>query len=395
MHVMAYILYIPVEDTYTQKEFESLKDIAQWSIVAALNEPVELSHILYINVGEEIFKRKQFAALADLARWAVVEALNPTEEVASVPEPVPTPNPIVDLVVAREEKAEPHNYTALSKTFLDEAFSTAFRFEANPGGNAHSSISDEDVLFFLQILARYSRATTSIFLSSESGIHWDSLPAEFIVELQKKAAAHPILEQKKDRRGAVIFPAHPTAVAVFKVINAFRSWSFVDKSWSDYTPTYKGVPFTTPYLNTLLTRIIGEWLSNAPISDELHDLMIKLITMRFLIKTTPEATMGSQDFLTFYHEKLSTVFPSSFHLWVVRGSHYRHCKKALEELGIAQVRRAGGQKFVGIREVAPNIPMQYVADLQPVDWHDLPSGSYECPYATNEYMMNGCMFAPI
>ena len=352
---MAYTLYIGDDGTYTQKEFATLKEIAQWSVGSALDAPVESTHVLYISDGADIYKRKQFPSLADLARWAVCEALEGDDSTDS------------SVKVEKEKEKEKEkvteivqpNYGKLADSFLDEAFNTAFCAVPASGD---APISDEDVNLFLRILARHPQVAASTFLTSDSGINWASLPAEFIVELQPKAAAYV------HKRGpdSCLVAAHPTTIETFKIIHAFRSWHIDHKSWGDYTLSYKGQSFTPAGLNNLMNILIGEWLCNAPVSDELHELMIKLITFRFLMKTIPDATMGSQDFLSYYHNKLNSIFQSSFYLWVIRGSHYRHCKKALEDIGISQVRRAGGQKFIGIQEVGANVPMQYITDLHPI-----------------------------
>lgn len=351
---MAYTLYIGDDSTYTQKEFATLKEIAQWSVGSALDAPVESTHVLYINTESDIYKRKQFESLAELARWAVLEALEGDVSTDSSVKVEKEKEKVTEIV--------PPHYGKLAGSFLDEAFNTAFRYCAGPA-SGDAQISDEDVNLFLRILARHPQVAASTFLTSDSGINWASLPAEFIVELQPKAAAYV---HKRGSNYSCLVAAHPTTIETFKIIHAFRSWHIEHKSWGDYTLSYKGQSFTPTGLNNLMNILIGEWLCNAPISDELHELMIKLITFRFLMKTIPDATMGSQDFLSYYHNKLNSIFPSSFYLWVIRGSHYRHCKKALEDIGISQVRRAGGQKFIGIQEVGANVPMHFITDLHPI-----------------------------
>jgi hypothetical protein len=391
---MAYILYIPDEDTYTQKEFDTLRDIAQWSIVAALNEPVELSHILYINKGGDTYTRKQFETLADLARWSVLDALNGGESEPKKEEEAVAP---VEVAVTVQKPTVAVDYAMLAKKFLTEVFSTAFRFETCR--NAKEAVSFEDARFFLQILANHASVIASTFApSDDTGIQWTSLPAEFIIELQKTVATFSPLDYEGCGRDMVaLYAAHPTAKEVFNLINIFRSWSF-HTSWSDYTIGYKGSTFTEHELNRLMVTLIGEWLCNVPISDELHDMMIKLITIQCLQKGAPDITMGSNDFLSYYHGKLSKIFPSSFYLWVVRGSQHRHCKKALEELGISQVRRAGGQKFIGIQENTQTPgSMQFVCNLHPAmqhPWHTV--GSIELPPVDMDIgIETDCMFAPI
>jgi hypothetical protein len=171
-----------------------------------------------------------------------------------------------------------------------------------------------------------------------------------------------LLDAYKDFCGFVA--SHPVAKNFFTMIRFFRIakcgrlCTEEDRDAITYNDhhifkvTEARGDFARPPTDEVALSLISEWWSGNKTTDAIRELLVKLVTVNFYktsIKADKSKSVGSSEFLEqFFTYAMKLELPAEFIAWAIKGTTHRHCKKALQEIGVPQVRRAEGQRFVGL-----------------------------------------------
>jgi hypothetical protein len=106
----------------------------------------------------------------------------------------------------------------------------------------------------------------------------------------------------------------------------------------------------------IVKGLLLDWCRGDTPSEAVRNFVLKMYIVRnYQVATSPPGqAVGSTEFLSTFLSDMcvtgspSLPLPSAFASWVVKGTTYAHCKAAFADLGIKQVRKAGGQFFANL-----------------------------------------------
>lgn len=206
-------------------------------------------------------------------------------------------------------------------------------------------------------------------LIPESSVKWEQLPPEFksIAEtliLDEVAQLSPEnlgifghegfinreLWAKGVSLGYSLIPSIPLSQNYFKIYRFFNEKK-QHTSWNKISIDTENLHYDK--IDQLVNKLIGDWWSGSKASDEVRELMLKLIITQNFEQSIQNTLIGASEFRTSYFnivQKISDL-PPAFLDWATQGTTFAHCKKALGDLGIPQIRRADGQKFANLNPI--------------------------------------------
>lgn len=390
---MTYTVYIPDAErgptSYTQRQFDTIKALARWAMDAALEEPVvvtpppttrapEIAQILadidaatapvekykshLLSPGSDtasslpIDTRSTEFAKAANKRVAETDAIHKEVEqtilTGAKKKVAPPPAWEVDTDewfsdVSASEWATPlreRNWNAVAKLYFAEIKQLC---SEGASTSREDVLSPEDHAWFSGLAVRYPHLFAEN-LFPETQVRWDLLPAEF----GEACAKH--IQTELGKRGTTA--VHQFAKDAFTLLKFLRTGRR-HISWKDISmEVEEGLSWGAVAAPATTEKLLTQWWSGAKPSDAVREFIMRAVVMRYFKQTGEASTVGSQEFLTAYNErvrKMGTegVLPAGFLDWATRGTSFKHCKAALSFMGIASVRRADGQKYMNLREI--------------------------------------------
>ena len=385
---MAYIVFIPTtsqgETTYIQRTFTDMKGIAKWAMNAVLDPetttetatnqkpvanvegatvpaPVSMSvsaskpvpcHPSYPFVSDKTIKEygKEYAFLFE------TDAKPPTEE---IPEPVwsvdteawfmdISESPFVSSIIHKDWKA-------LSKKFIDTVKRNGFK----PYGDiADWVVTTEDYRQILTVVLKTAELIQDELPGlKDSGVHWEQLPPVFFKTCEDLIKT----QEARETLFTLCFTNNTSSFLttncelIQHIFTMIRFFSLCSKSqWLSNligTKTYTYVPSDPD----IVVKLINEWKSGKKASDDIREFILKMIVIQSFTKSDAKS-VGSNDFRETYMEivKKFKWLPEPFLEWATKSTSFANCKKALEEIGILQIRKTEGQRFMNI-EIVTNV----------------------------------------
>lgn len=402
---MTYTVYIPDAErgptSYTQRQFATLKELTRWAVAAALDEPVapparapEIVQIL-ADIEAATAPKKFVKKLPDIkgatgkvvvsdsvifpagvdcpwlpmdtaekddimkedptfkTRSEVDRSLRIDRHLSLAPEPeeeekswaVDTDEWFTDA--SASEWATPlreRNWNTVAEMYFAEIKQL---FSTEAANNHADCLSLEDQEWFGGIAARYP-ALFAENLFPETQVRWDLLPAEFGEVCMRR------LKGEKRVRGATAI--HQFAKDAFTLLKFLRTGQR-HSSWKDISlESEEGLVWGGAAAPATTEKLLAQWWSGTKPTDTVREFVMRAVVMRYFRQSGTASTVGSQEFLTTYMERVRKmgvdgVLPAGFLDWATRGTSFKHCKAALSFMGIASVRRADGQKYTNLSEV--------------------------------------------
>lgn len=380
---MAYIVFIPTtsqgETTYIQRTFTDMKGIAKWAMNAVLDPeatetatkteqkpvaniegvpvPVPVSasnqvpcHPSYPFVSDKTIKEygKEYAFLFE------TNAKPPTEE---IPEPVwsvdteawfmdISDSPFVSSIIHK-------NWKALSKKFIDTVKTNGFK----PYGDISNwVVTTEDYRQILNVVLKTAELIQDEMPGlKDSGVHWEQLPPVFFKTCKDLIETQEARETMWLKNNDSSFLT-TNCELIQNIFTMIRFFSLCSKSqWLSNligTKTYTYVPSDPD----IVVKLINEWKSGKKASDDIREFILKMIVIQSFTKSDAKS-VGSNDFRETYMEivKKFKWLPEPFLEWATKATSFANCKKALEEIGILQIRKTEGQRFMNIEIVANDL----------------------------------------
>lgn len=354
---MGYTVYIPYtanDSAYTMQTFHTIQDLARWAMTEVLAAPAPAPTPAPPTVTEETAvdsppltyeETERLMLIAGCVKKKLAErGLEESDEV-------------YPLFVRLFRKHIPYVLDQLEMEMdmemetLPEEFWT---YHMNPNVNTQS-------MYVGGYRRKHLTLTSSI-----------SVPANtYIQQLISAASPQPRL--------------HPFISAFMQIHHYFETGAY-HVSWDvSNSPTLNGILWNNA--DKITEHLIGAWWSGQHASAEVLEFMIKVWTISHCEFWEASANIGSDKFYTTFQTWINTnasddalsSLPTAFLVWASSGVQHRHCKKALEELGILQIRRAKGQQFIGITPLgkdriscmATNTELYAVNELLPSDVYDL------------------------
>lgn len=368
---MTYIIYIPDmargEAAYTQRSFDSLKDLARWAMDAALDaQPTECVKHEIVTPTVKLSPAADVAAIlkrelnAEIST-AVVKPVNLGTTNETLPcTPDVSANITLVLAAAPEwnedtsgwftddspmaKALDARDWRSFARHVVQELLDNAFTFSMNPS----DLLRTEEIHLFLKSAIKYLPTLCEDLAPMLADVRWNVLPVSFQKELEKAVTAK-IVEMGLSPSRKV---KHPVAKAFCEMISFFRDGKR-HISWKAMPVTFRELEmFKTSPLD-FAEALMTEWWNGERTTDEIREFMIKLTVLRFFVNSPNKSTtVGSAEFLDqFFKHVMNLAMPKGFISWAIKGTTHRHCKKALQELEIQQARRAEGQRYVGLEEI--------------------------------------------
>lgn len=248
-----------------------------------------------------------------------------------------------------DDKKTTTRFSDIEKYFTNVFFNDYFTEETNPIGY----MSGPDMVFLLNLYFK-NPSLYSGDLSTKSGVYWDRLPEQFREE------ACTLLSMKAGELNEVETLPHQL-LAIYKFLQAGRylsGWgdslniTFDDLAWPDKM-----------FAEKIVMKIADEYGTLQRPSSKIRTFFVKLYTIqRYTHGGT--TTIGSTEFLDTYvadanleevsvsiYDYCFTTLPLHFRRWLAAATTHKDCKAALEDLGIKQVRRSEGQRYLDIQRV--------------------------------------------
>jgi hypothetical protein len=351
---MPYTLYIPAADgMFQQRIFETLKELTMWSVAEALSvggdtptspTPPTLQASPQTSTVTEHDTPKELPALkkwsVDPTSWFVVEDKD---------------NPFKNPTLAQD-------WMMLGQEVLKQIKSAGFRVN-NQGG-----CSTKEYQAFLRV-AVDSLDSIGDELLPESSVKWGLLPPEFKIVaegliLDEVARLSPNLSDKFDCKGLInhelwancvsfgspLSPSTPFTQNYFKIYRFFNEKK-QHTSWNRISIDTENLHYDK--IDHLVNKLVGDWWAGSKASDEVRELMLKLIITQNFEQSIQNTLIGASEFRTSYFSVVQKIsdLPPAFLDWATQGTTFAHCKKALSDLGIPQIRRADGQKFANLKPI--------------------------------------------
>jgi hypothetical protein len=330
-----------------------------------------MGYIVYIPAGADTFTQKSFATMKELAKWAMNEALDKTAPSVTVSPSVVAVDPsrkgftsgrqINELTPAIQEKpAEPVWNVDTSTWFAEDSSSPYkeclklklwndvayyyldfFHKKCWKRATTPKSIPHELIHFFYRLCKKYP-ARMMEELEGDTEVHWDELPPEFWAVCDKQICSNFKYTITRYE------PTYPLLAQINRIYQFFFNNSH-SSYWNAKNINLAGIHWKDA--QRLTEHLVQEWYAGNKARDEIHEFMIKMVIGRnYDGEPSKDKTVGAAEFMEDFKRLVSQLdLPEEFLAWATKGVQHRHCKEALEELGIQQVRRAEGQRYVGIR----------------------------------------------
>lgn len=383
---MTYTVYIPDVErgptAYTQRAFTSIKELARWAMDEALAEPPRVDVVdvepmikaaqAMVPTVASLFHEKLKEntgveeLLAELTKVGLSMGQKPVESPppeATVGEPPVEESPVWDLDTdawfAADDSLDQtfkgpvgeRNWRSVATKFCDKIVETGFenfdvrKTQTDENGvkrmvhNPNHIVMRSDLAIALQLAVDHA-ALVGADLFPEVPVRWELLPPEFKEECRKYI-------QRRNPIEIALWPSNPLTKGIYQIIRFFadgkrhQSWS--DANLSSGTFRLGGGPTAI--------QLISDWWSGVRASDAVREFMIKAVTVR-TYASEGGSDIGGAEFLSAYTGHVAKMeLPAVFIEWATRGTTHRHCKKALGELGVGQVRTAAGQRYKGLRPI--------------------------------------------
>jgi hypothetical protein len=367
---MAYITYTSdmsaAGNTYTRAVYESRIDLLKWAGVLSLNDAIQgTKRPVALHYRENGFK--EYESVADLFKEQV--DMQYTEHVKK--EDVEEED---DALILEEEEEVKKKKVAVADWKEDAEAYMKSVFEKLRGKQTPyvSTIYPEEFMKFVKkvIIANPTYIRDTFFYTIPTD--WHTLPPEF-AEACRNVDTPP---------GYVYTPETATLSTLYSIYTFFKegvhdcSWGSSIIPMSQQPHSAGDVPAEAPgpkdsmgrsppsvlsfrgiqWGNTdlLAGEVISAWCKGEKIADDMREFLIKAIVVRFFEKRD-NASYGSTEFFNLFLEQPGKAkLPQVFVQWFLAGLQHRHCKEALLALGLQQVRRAEGQRFIGLK-LASNI----------------------------------------
>lgn len=392
---MTYTVYIPDvahgPAAYTQRAFTSIKELARWAMDEALAEPpradvieldtlVKAARELIPSVASFVHKEipdataveKMLQPMAALVHEKMKENMGlkdllddlakvgqaPVEETAPAAEEEP---PVWDLDTdawfatddtldqAFKGPVGERDWKSVAKMFCDKLVETGFeKFDVKKEEmcedgvkrmvhNPNHLVMRSDLAIGLQLAIEHA-AVVGADLFPEVPVRWELLPPEFKEQCQAYI-------QKMNPLEVFLWPSNPLTTGVYQIVRFFTDGKR-HETWVH--ANMASGPFSLGADTAI--KLISEWWSGVRASDAIRELMIKAVTVRTY--ASEGGDIGGAEFLTAYTGHVTKLeLPAAFVEWATRGTTHRHCKKALGELGVGQVRTAAGQRYKSLRPI--------------------------------------------
>lgn len=362
---MAYILYIPNPEcgptAYTQRSFETLKDLARWSMDQALESSV-------VPVPAQVLHD---ADIVPHQSTPLEELDVPDEEVAATPIQEKKPisyyiNPLCtdydtnsttreldDLIVNQDWAAVAEHYRkAIPIT----------QYIYGTGNNRNNILVKHEVEFMTKLIYRQTTLVSPNIL-------W-----KYDINKFDPSVETHLLSFMNESLTSVLHSSNAflnDSLRIYKILHYFSyhsSWYWMDTKTTNLPA----------FMNTLekmssddIMNICLSWIRNEKPSDYIRELILSLYTLQYYSynSTTTSGGVGSNKYLTSYLSESSsesptestssitigksyTSLPVEFRVWAADGVTYSTCTTALEKIGITKVRRSEGQRYIYISDIS-------------------------------------------
>lgn len=353
---MGYILYTPTEtaDTFSQKTFGSLAELAKWAVAQALEAPIptvasatvipEVAPAPVIPIYPEVSSvtltpdvsaptADVSAAAVDMAGWFSEESESPWKKVLTEKNWVGAACLFRNLI----EKCYSCNFDTPEPTFMSMLH--------GPTSTHAIKSTPFEVIDILYSLCKKEPVHVIERLGGCAEVQWDKLPAEFwkACDAEYSRAIAPFAASPKAL-------TNPFLKDIDAIYTFFHDMTINDK-WNKAALEVDDILWENT--QKLTEYLVGEWVAGRPASDEIMQFFIKLVVAgRYAPTEESERTVGASEFMDEYQRMVSGLtghLSGEFVGWATKRVQHRHCKAALAELGIRQVRRSEGQRYIGLK----------------------------------------------
>jgi hypothetical protein len=223
----------------------------------------------------------------------------------------------------------------------------------NQEGDAKQFIFGTDMTFLLTLYFKHPHLFSGN-LAATSGVYWERLPEEF-----KNEARGFIATQTGALNATEIIPRE--LFAVYKFLQAGRYLT----GWGESLIITLGETVwpSKEAAEEIVLKIADEYGTLTKPSAALREFFVKIYAVQRYTRKA-QTTIGSTEFLDVYVEDANAeglsveeydhcfrTLPLSFRTWLATGTTHKDCKAALESLGVQQVRRSEGQRYLNIERV--------------------------------------------
>ena len=315
---MAYIVYIPDVErgplAYTQRQFATIKELARWAMDAALEEAPAAPAVAPVAAPTPAVIVKETGWNVDTSSW-----LEPTD-------------PLFEALGASDWPAVAEYFcTTIRKTGFKEAVTSWY-------------VSEEELALFSKLIVESPVSHVVGSLLPDTTCRWDLLPTEFA-----GACRAWEIQTANTRWFSHLVPCMP-ATEDFHAVYTFIKEGKRYTAWKDTTIELEGVgEWNQQNTGAIVEALVRAWWHGEKVSPEVRAFLMKACIVR-LFDQQQGTTFGAEEFLTTFTRmsRKDVSLPPALIDWAMQGLSHKHCKAVLGELGITQVRRSDGQKYVGL-----------------------------------------------
>jgi hypothetical protein len=355
---MAYILYIPNPEcgptAYTQRSFETLKDLARWSMEHALDSaaapvPALVSHDASTTQQQSTPLEQLDAAIlvSDVAedKKLICYYINPLCLGCKVNAKTST---LDNLIIARD-------WGSVAMHYSDNM---PFSKGLYGGTNVRNLILTEDeVIFIAKLVYRHSVLVSPDYL-------WRYNTNRFPPCVEEK-----LLSRVKIGTPVVLQDTNPKLVDALTIYRVFRDYDY-HHSWTWVHATAVKKPAIYQILSNITSDTLVSFCLSWVRDEESNELTRKTILAYYTLQEyayrsgATSCSVGSDQYLTSYLRNSSledishgslilySSLPIDFRKWAAQGLTHSTCTSILENMGVSKVRRSEGQRYMSISEVA-------------------------------------------
>ena len=307
-------------------------------------------YTVYIPNSNETYSRKDFVTVKELARWAMEAALEdtPTPTYATVEPSAPAlvvtedMNPLLhcfktygmeDYADLYEEAIQKEDWKTLANKFVNSVFKKCFK----PSYMLVDSEESTMVRDFMMFVVRNTECCMPE-IDAKNPVPWWKAPKEF------NDACEEIIEK-------VCRPMYPLASTSLFYEYYKQLYIFFTKK-TPYSCWFNVFPNTFDILSTaaeLTEHFMVRWLQGEKPTDLVRIFFTRHFIARSLRKEVG-STIGAAEFYDMVSSSAQRTLniPDKFCKWVFGGITFIQLRTAMEEMGIAQVRRASGQQYIDV-----------------------------------------------
>lgn len=353
---MAYILYIPNTEcgpsAYTQRSFETLRELARWSMEQALDSPAPAlvpppapAPIQIVDYLPVIQQSTPLESLIEesIERKPISYYLNPMCQSDEIP----------DFIRSLDQLIVDKNWEEVAKKY--SAY-MPFSTPISRSSQFNQSMPADEVEFITKLVYNYAAVIPTSPLIRYNTSKFNPNVETYLLEIMRGKENLIFLENKGGYHLS-------DAIQVYRVLREFLfhpSWEWLGRK------LYPGISLPA-FRNTLehmnmdyLVNLCSTWIREEEPTDSMRELIISLYTVQ-TYKYVSNATsqhIGSSNFLTTYINSMTAgdtnisnslnALPLRFRLWISDGVTHSTCTSSLEKLGVPKVRRAEGQRYIGL-----------------------------------------------